>query len=89
MPSISMFYGIIIYMFFSDNVQHHKPHIHAKYAEHTAVFDIDTAEVIEGKFPPKETRLVQAWILLRQRELAADWDLASQNEMPFKVKPLD
>lgn len=31
MPAISMFYGIIIYMYFMDNKQHHKPHIQAKY----------------------------------------------------------
>jgi len=29
MPSISMFYGIIVYMYFIDNKQHHVPHIHA------------------------------------------------------------
>jgi len=29
MPTISMFFGIIIRMFFRDNRQHHLPHIHA------------------------------------------------------------
>lgn len=31
MPTISMFYGIIIYMFFYDNKKHKLPHIHASY----------------------------------------------------------
>jgi len=31
MPSISMFYGIVIYMYFKNNRQHNKPHIHARY----------------------------------------------------------
>jgi len=33
MPSISAFYGIIIYMYFMDNRQHKAPHIHVKYQE--------------------------------------------------------
>jgi hypothetical protein len=31
MPTISMFYGILILMFFRDNRRHHLPHIHARY----------------------------------------------------------
>ena len=27
MPAISMFYGIIVYMYFMDNRQHNRPHI--------------------------------------------------------------
>jgi len=30
MPAISMFYGIIVYMYYYDNKQHKLPHIHAK-----------------------------------------------------------
>ena len=29
MPSISMFYGIVVYLYYMDNNQHHLPHIHA------------------------------------------------------------
>ncbi len=36
MPVISMFYGIIISLYFLDNKRHHLPHIHAKYAEFEA-----------------------------------------------------
>ena len=31
MPVISMFYGIIVSLYFVDNKRHKKPHIHAKY----------------------------------------------------------
>ena len=30
MPTISMFYGILILMFFRDNRRHHLPHIHVR-----------------------------------------------------------
>ena len=33
MPVISMFYGIIVSLYYVDNKQHHMPHIHAKYQE--------------------------------------------------------
>jgi hypothetical protein len=33
MPSISMFYGITIYMYYLDTNKHKLPHIHAKYGE--------------------------------------------------------
>ena len=31
MPTISMFYGILIRMFFKDTVKHSAPHVHAEY----------------------------------------------------------
>jgi len=83
-----MFYGIIIHMYFGDDQQHKKPHIHATYGEYKAVFSIDDAEIMVGKFPPKETKFVQTWIYLRQKELLADWQLAVNDETPYKIEPL-
>ena len=37
MPTISMFYGILIQMFWGD---HAPPHFHALYAEHEVLIDI-------------------------------------------------
>ena len=51
MPSLSMFYGIIIYMFFFDDKKHHRPHIHANFGEYDAVIAIDDGEIIKGKLP--------------------------------------
>jgi len=39
MPTISLFYGIVIAMFFND---HDPPHFHARYAEHHARVAIET-----------------------------------------------
>jgi len=36
MPELSRFYGIIIKMIFSDDIQHHKPHFHVYYNEYSA-----------------------------------------------------
>lgn len=88
MPTISMFYGIIISLFFFDNEKHHNPHIHARYGEFNASIDIETAEILDGEIPNKQLRLVQAWIEIHRDELLADWALAVDGETPFKIEPL-
>lgn len=88
MPILSVFYGIIVRMYFFDNEQHHVPHIHVEYQEHKAVLAIDTADLIVGNLPRKQLRLVQAWIELRDDELLADWQLAVNGEEPVKIAPL-
>lgn len=88
MPVISMFYGIIISLYFLDNKHHNLPHIRAKYAEFEASIGIADGEILAGELPKKQLRLVQAWIELRRDELAADWDLAANGEQPYKIDPL-
>ena len=88
MPVISMFYGIIIRLYFLDNKHHHLPHIHAKYAEFEASLGIDEGEVLSGELPRKQLRLVQAWIELHRDELSANWELAANGETPYKIDPL-
>ena len=88
MPVISMFYGIIIQMFFFDNKEHHAPHIHVRYNEHKAVFIISTGDLLAGDLPRKQRRLVEAWIELHRDELIADWSLAVEGNLPYKIEPL-
>ena len=64
MPIISMFYGIIIRLYFLDNKHLHLPHIHAKYAELEASIGIGDGEILSGELPRKQLRLVQAWIAM-------------------------
>ena len=87
MPTISMFYGIIIRMYFAPG-EHNPPHFHAYYNECKASFSIDTLEMIEGNLPRKQTRLVQAWAELHIDELKADWELAMNGEPVYKIEPL-
>jgi len=62
MPAISMFYGIIVYLYFFDNKQHNLPHIHAKYQDEEAIISIPDGEIMEGKLPQNKFKLIQAWI---------------------------
>jgi hypothetical protein len=88
MPTISMFYGIIIYMYFLDNSQHNKPHIHAKYQNEEAIISIPDGEVLDGDLPQSKLKMVLAWIEIHKDELIADWDLASNGYNPYKIDPL-
>lgn len=87
MPTISMFYGIIIRMYCAPQ-EHNPPHFHAYYGEHRATIDINTCELIEGSLPKKQLKLVLAWAELRKDELKANWKLAMNSELPFKIEPL-
>ncbi len=88
MPTISMFYGIIIRLYYFDNQQHHKPHIHVHYQDESAVIEIPGGKLLEGKLKGNKLKLVEAWIEIHKEELMADWELAINGEPVFKIDPL-
>jgi hypothetical protein len=88
MPTISMFYGIIILMYFYDNKKHITPHIHAEYAEFEASISIEEGVILSGNLPNKKLKLVQAWLEIHKEELLANWKLAINGESVFKIEPL-
>lgn len=89
MPTISMFYGLLIRMFFRDDEKHHVPHIHADYQGQVAVYAIQSGDVLAGVLPPNKHRLVAAWIEIHREDLLADWELAVNGKKPFPIKGLD
>lgn len=50
MPVLSMFYGIIIRMYFDD---HNPPHFHAEYQGYKAQFDMD-GNLLKGGLPKRQ-----------------------------------
>ena len=88
MPVISMFYGIIVRMYYFDDQQHHNPHIHIEYQGQHAVVEIPSGELLEGKIQSNKLKLVQAWIEIHRDELMADWSLAIEGESILKIDPL-
>lgn len=87
MPTISMFYGIIIRMYCAPK-EHTPSHFHAYYQDYKALININTLELMEGNLPKKQLRLVLAWAELHQDELLANWEIAMNSELPFKIEPL-
>lgn len=88
MPTISMFYGILVSMYALDTDKHHHPHIHVRYNEFRAVIQIPQGELLEGELPRRQMKLLQAWLELHQDELMADWHLASNGQTPYPIDPL-
>ena len=77
-----MFYGVIVSMFYKD---HNPPHI--QYAEYKAIVDFN-GNMLEGELPVKQRKLIEAWIVLHQDELYANWQLAKDKQSLFKIDPL-
>ena len=88
MPVISMFYGIIISMYYLDTKQHNLPHIHVSYADFSAVYSLPDGELLEGSWQNNKAKIVLAWIEIRKEELMADWQLAVTGNKVFKIDPL-
>ena len=49
MPTLSMFFGLIIEMYYAPK-EHNPPHIHVRYQGNKASVSINTCELIEGKY---------------------------------------
>jgi len=69
--------------------EHNPPHIHVYYQDDKAVININSCEISDGSLPRQKERLVLAWVEIHQDELLADWELASNGELPFKINPLN
>ena len=88
MPVISMFYGVIVLMYYFDNQKHQQPHIHIRYQGDESVVAIPTGDVLAGDLKSAKLKLVQAWIEIHQDELMANWELAVAGQQIFKIDPL-
>ena len=75
-------------MFSEAGEPHHRPHFHAYYQDQSAVYALDTIEIMGGQLPRRQRRLVEAWVELHQDELLRNWSLLQSGNLPKKVTPL-
>lgn len=87
MPTISVFYGIIVRMYSEQGGKHHMPHIHAEYQDYKIVVDLE-GNVVEGSIPKNKLKLLIAWIEIHKEDLYANWKLLSSGDGYFKIEPL-
>jgi Domain of unknown function (DUF4160) len=71
MPTISIFFGIVVQMYWRD---HPPAHFHAYYQGFEGLFSIDTGELIEGQMSVGSRRVLKAWTLRHQAELLGNWE---------------
>jgi hypothetical protein len=85
MPRISSFYGIAIWIYWSD---HMPPHFHAKYAEFEVLIRIEDLSIYAGALPGRALGLVVEWASQHKSELMENWIFA-QKELPLnQIEPL-
>jgi hypothetical protein len=87
MPTLSVFFGIIVRMYREESGKHHLPHIHAEYSGSEVVVSLD-GTVLEGEIPRSKMKLLEAWMEIHKDDLEANWQLLSVGEQSFRIDPL-
>jgi hypothetical protein len=83
MPTISIFFGFLVQMYWRD---HPPPHVHVFYQGFEALIAIETGEVILGSLPPGALRLIRPWIERRRADLMTNWERGRLRQ-PFERIP--
>ena len=85
MPYVSMFFGIIIRMFYSE---HNPPHFHAEYQGSEGIFNFE-GEMIQGNIKSNTAlKLIKEWAVLRHIELEENWKNIIDQAAINKIEPL-
>lgn len=86
MPVISIFYGIVVKIYYSD---HNPPHFHAQYGDEEVIIEIKTGRVLNGTLPKRPLNLLRMWRLQNKDQILEAWMKAQECVNPGKVKPLE
>jgi hypothetical protein len=85
MPTISIFFGIVIKMFFDD---HNPPHFHAEHQGEMAVFDF-RGNILRGDLSSRTAvRLIREWVDLHQTELEENRAEMQAGREFHRIEPL-
>lgn len=84
MPRISIFFGIVVYMYYDD---HNPPHFHALYDGLEAMFDFN-GNLIRGNISSKARQLIKEWCGLHSGELEENWQRAKEGKPLNWIEPL-
>ena len=85
MPIISVFFGILIRMFYRE---HEPAHFHAEHQAQQAKFDLD-GKIIPGNIPSRTARrLIKQWASAHRRELEKNWNNMKAGRPLERIEPL-
>lgn len=71
MPTISIFFGIVVQMYWND---HNPPHVHAFYQGQEGLYDIRSGKRYAGRLPHRAEAILSEWIAEHHDELMRNWD---------------
>lgn len=86
MPVISVFFGIVIRMFYGE---HGIAHFHAEHQGQQATFTFDGEVLAGGLRSPTALRLIEEWATAHRADLEANWNRAKAGEPLERIAPLD
>lgn len=84
MPQISTFYGIVIFMNYTD---HLPPHFHAWYNDFKITVNIKDG-IVNGKMPSRALRMILDWREEHTEDLMKAWEEAQNGSVIEKINPL-
>jgi len=84
MPTISRFYGIVIFMNYND---HDPPHFHARYGSQEVLVELESG-LVRGAMAGRALRLILEWSDLHQEALWDNWRRAADRRSLLPVPPL-
>lgn len=86
MPVISIFFGIIVRMYYKE---HEPAHFHAEHQGQDGKFDF-SGKMLVGDIQSKTAlRLIREWAALHRAELDANWARTKAGEPLEKIAPLE
>jgi Domain of unknown function (DUF4160) len=83
-PTLSRFYGIIIYMNYND---HNPPHFHARYQGQEISIEIEN-EIVRGTMSRRALEMIFEWSNEHRNELLRNWELARERKPLEPIDPL-
>jgi Domain of unknown function (DUF4160) len=85
MPAISIFFGIVIRMFYED---HEPPHFHAEYQGQRGKFDLSGRLLVGNVQSKTALRLIRRWAKQHEAEIRANWQRMKTGRPLEAIEPL-
>ena len=84
MPTVSRFYGIVVFMNYND---HEPPHFHARYQDGEVTVEIETG-IVRGMMSKRALRMIFEWSDNHREDLLDNWDRARERRPLNQILPL-
>jgi len=85
-PAISIFFGIVIKMYYNE---HRPPHFHAEYQGQKATFDFSGNKLVGNIKSKVALRLIKEWSSRHKHELMVNWKLVESKRPLNLIEPLE
>jgi len=86
MPVISIFFGIVIRMYFRE---HEPKHFHAEYQALEGKFDFDGNQLVGNIRSKNALGLIQQWAQLNRAALEVNWSKIQAGQPLDRIPPLE